>query len=430
MNDSTVNLISKSLELNTDAVGYSVSRRLAELYPDQAVVEGGDPSFKLLEYAAGGQCTATPRPGIHPQITTGWMGPQQGVGRAATNAWFDVAWRGETIQVLLLTLSSQFQVKQLFWIIARDQAIGDEFLMTVCEWCSETRGEIVVFEGGCWHKSRELFESVQGATFDNLILKGALKQDIQNDFSQFFTSRDEYDRYGIPWKRGVLFHGPPGNGKTHALKALVNWLNQPCLYIKSFEPDRFQSPHDTIRSVFHRARQTTPCLLVLEDLDSLIDDGNRSYFLNELDGFASNTGIVVLATTNHPERLDPAILNRPSRFDRKYAFGLPEPEERRAYLMLWNDRVQPELRLPDVALDAIVGQTEEFSFAYLKELWLSSLMRWVGGPKTDKMDVVMTAQIDTLREQMATPMPDLPPSADMSEQQRTMMQMFTQMSRR
>lgn len=53
-------------------------------------------------------------------------------------------------------------------------------------------------------------------------------------------------------------------------------------------------------------------LLILEDLDSLLTDQNRSFFLNELDGFAANEGIVTIASTNHPERLDPAISNRPS----------------------------------------------------------------------------------------------------------------------
>jgi SpoVK/Ycf46/Vps4 family AAA+-type ATPase len=69
----------------------------------------------------------------------------------------------------------------------------------------------------------------------------------------------------------------------------------------------------------------------MEDIDSMVTDKIRSLFLNELDGFATNVGVVVLATTNHPERLDPAILDRPSRFDRKYYFELPAEAERRAY---------------------------------------------------------------------------------------------------
>ena len=69
--------------------------------------------------------------------------------------------------------------------------------------------------------------------------------------------------------------------------------------------------------VFDKAREMAPCLLVLEDLDSLINDRNRSFFLNQLDGIEGNDGLLVLTTTNHPERLDPALSDRPSRFDRK-----------------------------------------------------------------------------------------------------------------
>jgi AAA+ superfamily predicted ATPase len=141
----------------------------------------------------------------------------------------------------------------------------------------------------------------------------------------------------------------------------------------------------------------------MEDLDSLIDEENRAFFLNELDGFASNVGIVALATTNHPERLDPSIVDRPSRFDRKYHFELPALEERLAYIHLWNNGLQSNLRLSDAGIAAVAEQTEEFSFAYLKELFLSSIMQWINTPgAADGMDAVMYEQIETLREQMAT----------------------------
>ncbi len=83
----------------------------------------------------------------------------------------------------------------------------------------------------------------------------------------------------------------------------------------------------SMKSIFARYSTTLaapPCILVLEDLDSLLTPQNGSFFLNELDGFAANIGIVTLATTNHPERLQSAILEPSSRFDRKYPFGLPE----------------------------------------------------------------------------------------------------------
>jgi len=109
---------------------------------------------------------------------------------------------------------------------------------------------------------------------------------------------------------------------------------------------------------------------------------------------------VTLATTNHPERLDPAILDRPSRFDRKYHFSLPATGERHAFLTRWNAQVEGTMRLSEAALTDAVSRTNGYSFAYLKELWLSSMMRWISAPQKEDMDAVFTGQIDILRAQM------------------------------
>jgi AAA+ superfamily predicted ATPase len=139
---------------------------------------------------------------------------------------------------------------------------------------------------------------------------------------------------------------------------------------------------------------------VLEDLDSLLTDENRSFFLNELDGFADNQGIVTIASTNHPERLDPAIRDRPSRFDRKYHFELPENSVRKAYISQWNDRLKTAMQLSPEAIIQIAIATEGFSFAYLKELFLSSMVRWIGTMETMKIEEIMVSQIAILQAQM------------------------------
>jgi ATP-dependent 26S proteasome regulatory subunit len=139
---------------------------------------------------------------------------------------------------------------------------------------------------------------------------------------------------------------------------------------------------------------------VLEDLDSLIDDENRAFFLNELDGFAANTGVVILATTNHPDKLDPAILDRPSRFDRKYYFNLPSLAERLGFLSFWNQSLEPDLKLSEGALRKLGKATEGFSFAHLKELFLSSMMQWMSEGRVREMGSVMSNRITVLREQM------------------------------
>ncbi len=260
-----------------------------------------------------------------------------------------------------------------------------------------------MFNGGCWNKDANLFQSIRNASFDNLILRGNLKQEIFEDLKQFFAARETYEMHDVPWKRGLLFVGPPGNGKTHTVKAIINTLAQPCLYIKSFH-HKYITDEENIHTVFDQARKSAPCILVMEDLDSLLNDANRSFFLNELDGFAANIGVILIATTNHPERLDPAILDRPSRFDRKYPFDLPALPERLDYIAMWNNSLQPALRLSEDGVTKLANAIDGFSFAYLKELFLSSMMCWIANLEQGHMEQVMLEQERVLREQMVSAM--------------------------
>jgi hypothetical protein len=409
---SIEHLIYEGLQHPPTAISYFVSQRLAALYPEKALLETSDASFDLERYAAARQCAAARHPDLHAQVGTSWWGePGKGLWKQAENAWFEVAWEGHRLDVLWMSWSAEGCRTHRAWILAAEEPIAERFFITVCEWTGTVRREVLVFEEGVWEKSEDLYRAIQHTTFENLILRGSLKEEIQQDFAQFLAARSTYERYGVPWKRGVLFVGPPGNGKTHAVKALLNAVDLPCLYVKSFR-DRWGTEQSNIRSVFQRARQTTPCLLVLEDLDSLLNNQNRSFFLNELDGFAANAGILTIATTNHPERLDPAILDRPSRFDRKYHFELPAPAERVTYVRFWNGTLEPELRLSETAAAAVVEWTDGFSFAYLKELFLSAMMRWMEVPVPGGMDKSILAQVAVLREQMSSPSPEVAGEAD------------------
>lgn len=406
-------MISDALAMPRDAISYHISRALAALYPLRFMVENEGSSFDVEEFAESGLCAAALSPSVHNEMMSNWLDADTGILRRALNALHHVEWQGKNIDVLTVFWTESHCRSRHTWVIAESQEIADRFFETVCAWCAEVRGEVLVFGGGEWSKSAELFRSIKDATFDNLVLPGFLKQEIQDDFAQFFASRTIYERYRIPWKRGVLFIGPPGNGKTHTVKALVNRLGRPCLYVKSLKT-QWGTEHDSIRAVFERARKTTPCILVLEDLDSLLNDRNRSFFLNEVDGFAANTGVVVLATTNHPERLDAAILERPSRFDRKYYFELPAASERLTYVQKWNDGLEMDLRLTADGIGQVVDFTEGFSYAYLKELFLSSMMRWIASPAADAMNTMMFAQAALLREQMSAAQP---PPLEMEEEE-------------
>ena len=391
-------LISEALSLSSDSISYFVSRELSRLYSDKVIIEAAFYSFDLASYARAELCLVVGEAAVFNKSRIDWAPSGKDFIEEPENGCFNVLWKGCLLDVLFLTWTAEGCRDRHHWIIADDRKIAEDFLRAVCDWSTEVRGEILVFDGGYWSKDQQLFEAIKSTSFDNLILPSDLKREIQEDFGNFFASREMYERHGIPWKRGILLIGPPGNGKTHTVKALINQTKQPCLYVKSFK-SCWGTDHDRIRAVFERARKTTPSIIVLEDLDSLIDDENRAFFLNELDGFAANTGVVVLATTNHPEKLDPAILDRPSRFDRKYYFNLPAPPERLAYLDSWNLSLEPQLRLSGPSLPKLVEATEGFSFAYLKELFLSSMMQWMA-KSGNGMDAVMMDRVTVLREQM------------------------------
>ncbi|MBE9033639.1 AAA family ATPase [aff. Roholtiella sp. LEGE 12411] len=394
-------LITEALSLPNSAIAYHVSQELAAIYPQKALLESSDSSFNLENYAKANLCNIQYDAYIHNQIITGWNGMDNEIYNYTENASFEVTWQENKFDVLLMSWQEGYCKTRYHWILADSKELAENFFAAVCEWNSEIRDEVLVFEDGYWDKNPDLFQSIKGANFKNLILHGTLKQDIQDDLINFFTCRETYADYGVPWKRGILLIGSPGNGKTHTIKALINQMQQPCLYVKSFKSE-YATDSENIRRVFKQARQSAPCILILEDIDSLLNDENRSFFLNELDGFALNQGIVTIASTNHPERLDAAICDRPSRFDRKYHFELPEILEREAYIALWNNKLKTPMRLSDEALSQITELTDGFSFAYLKELFISSMVRWMGVMETGAMEKIMLSQVVVLREQMSS----------------------------
>jgi AAA+ superfamily predicted ATPase len=393
------NFIRDALHLPHDYVGYHVARELAELHPGKTILEGRNWEFDLEAFVHSGKCSLVEERSVFQHETVYWEDPGKKLKDRIENAWLNVLWNGELLDLVLITWAESCYRTRHYWIVADSQKLAEDFLEAVCEWASDVRGEILVFQDGYFNKDKELFEAIKSATFDNLILRDSLKREVQRDFAQFFNSRETYERYGIPWRRGAIFTGPPGNGKTHTVKALINSLERPCLYVRNFTGDGTEQQN--MAEVFKRARRE-PTLVVLEDLDSMITDANRAFFLNELDGFRVNTGVAVLATTNHPDKLDTAIIDRPSRFDRKYQFELPAEAERLAYVEKWNCELQPELRVTNTATCSIVQQTDGFSFAYLKELFVSSMVQWMSGSGQTRMDDVMLAQVASLRSQMKT----------------------------
>ncbi|KAL8875880.1 MAG: hypothetical protein Q9198_005825 [Flavoplaca austrocitrina] len=265
-----------------------------------------------------------------------------------------------------------------------------------------------------------------------------MKANLVADVEGFFDREEDYRSFGVPWKRGIILHGLPGNGKTISVKALMHCLSQrspeiPTLYVKSLGQDADQ---DDIRTIFDKARETAPCLRVPEDIDSLVSDKVKSFFLNEIDGLEGNGGVMMIGSTNYCEllaglviprwltditvdRLDAGIAKRPSRFDRKYHFALPALSERTRYCDFWRLKLAKttsmELR-PDMS-SAIAKITEGFSFACLQEALVTGLLGLVHMQRSDsssmeRYDVLSTdiasnpifqaikKQVEILRKEM------------------------------
>ncbi len=384
-----------------NGTAYRLSQALRSVFDERPVVEGLAEVFDVEEFAEGGRCTAVLRSTPHPMLDARW-GRAHGLQAHVDIGVFDVTWEGHALVVARAEWPEGFRGHVRRWFVAGEtRAIAEDFANAACAYCNEPRDAVLAFRGGCWRKDNAIWKAIQASSFDDLVLAGDLAQQIHEDFTSFLAAKDEYVRYGVPWKRGVLFVGPPGNGKTHCLRATIKLLGVPCLYVQSLKA-KYETDDANIEAVFDRAREVTPCCLVFEDLDAMITDENRSFFLNQLDGFTNASGMLTLATTNHPEKLDPAIVERPSRFDRKYHFALPSPNERGRYVGAWRERLDPAMHITDGQADELIAKTDGFSFAYLKELFLSSMIRWMKTKEKDAMFGILDSQLETLRTQMKT----------------------------
>ncbi|KAF1851486.1 P-loop containing nucleoside triphosphate hydrolase protein [Cucurbitaria berberidis CBS 394.84] len=286
-------------------------------------------------------------------------------------------------------------------------AESDALILAAGKWTSQLHQEIFVFDDGHWDKNKDLWKAVNGASWSDVILDPEMKKGLIEDVQGFFDNQQLYSQFSVPWKRGVILHGVPGNGKTVSIKALMSSLYGrpdpiPSLYVKSFETS-CNTEQYSIRAIFQKARDMAPCLLIFEDLDSLVNDDIRSYFLNEVDGLESNDGILMIGSTNHLDKLDPAIAKRPSRFDRKYHFKIPGEEERRLYAEYWRSKLTKNetVDFPEELAGIVAQLTEGFSFAYLKELFVMALLSLVRGFKGDDFEIVDAEEAASADEEKA-----------------------------
>ena len=195
--------------------------------------------------------------------------------------------------------------------------------------------------------------STEGISFDDVAGEDEAKESLQ-EIVQYLKDPSRYTEIGAQMPKGILLVGPPGTGKTMLAKAVAGESNVPFFSISGSEfVEMFVGMGASkVRDLFDQAKEKAPCIVFIDEIDAIGQKRNSGNFggndereqtlnqlLTEMDGFEGNTGVIILAATNRPESLDPALL-RPGRFDRRVPVELPDLQGREAILKVHAKKVR------------------------------------------------------------------------------------------
>ena len=228
-------------------------------------------------------------------------------------------------------------------------------------------------------KSRaKLSEEGGSKTFKDVAGLKEEKEEVQ-ELIDFLKNPKKFTKMGARIPKGVLLVGPPGTGKTLLAKAVAGEAKVPFFYISGSDfVELFVGVGASrVRDMFKQAKQTAPCLIFIDEIDAVgrergtgLGGGHDereqtlNQLLSEMDGFGENEGIIIIAATNRPDVLDPALL-RPGRFDRQVTVNRPDVKEREEILKV---HAKNKILAPSVKLKHIAERTPGYSGADLENL--------------------------------------------------------------
>jgi len=227
-------------------------------------------------------------------------------------------------------------------------------------------------------KAKLFVDTKPKITFKDVAGAEEVKEEVK-EIIEFLKNPKKFSKYGAKMPKGVLLVGPPGCGKTLIARAISGQADVPFFSVSGSEfVEMFVGVGASrVRDLFTQARTYAPCIVFIDEIDAVgrhrgagIGGGHdeREQTLNqllvEMDGFDPHTGIIIVAATNRPDILDPALL-RPGRFDRRIVVGLPDTKEREEILKL---HAKGKPFAAEVNLNAIAQQTAGFTGADLENL--------------------------------------------------------------
>lgn len=241
---------SRAPRVNTDAV---ILTRLQQKYPDKHIKIVPEYSCNILAFAEAGQAEVIPDPNYNgtPFGPFEWNqyvasdsrmnGDSGAIQNKVLFGKYILNWQKESFILYVIEGrdgTASYPAIRNNYIVMSTPSAADSLILAAGSYGVLLHDEIWVFDSGYWQKSAKLWSSIQKSKWDNVILDPDMKSGIIKDINRFFDGQNTYRRFQVPWKRGLIFYGPPGNGKTISIKSIMHMLYDrpdpiPSVYVKT-----------------------------------------------------------------------------------------------------------------------------------------------------------------------------------------------------